>query len=195
MIGRRVLCAAGVAIAAASGACAGAPGGHATPPRVYGVAVAGTSGAPEHATGFAAGGDRVVTVAHVLDAGRAVTVDGRRAAVVRVDRRDDLAVLAVPGLHAAPIRTGAGAVGPVRLLSRPARVRRAFTAIVRADPGTKPARRPALSLDAAVAAGDSGAPVTGRDGRVVGVLFATSREQARTAYAVDGSALAALLGR
>jgi len=189
------LLAAAAAAAVAIAAWAGIPRGHGAPPHVYGVSVAGGVGAPEFATAFAAGGDRVVTVAHVLDAGATVTVDGRRAAVLRVDRRDDLAVLTVPGLDAGSIRTGAGAIGPVRLLARPARVRRAFTAIVRIDQQTPPARRPALDLDAAVASGDSGAPVIGRDGRVVGVVFAASRDRARTAYAVDGTALRVLLGR
>jgi S1-C subfamily serine protease len=191
MSGARLLAVAAVAVAA----WAGIPRGHAASPRAFSLSVADGSGAPAFATGFAAGGDRVVTVAHVLDAGRTVTVDGRRAAIVRVDRRDDLALLTVPGLNAESIRTGAGAVGAVRLLARPARVRRAFTAIVRVDPATTPSRRPTLDLDAAVAGGDSGAPVIGRDGRVVGVLFASSRDRARTAYAVDGSAVAALLRR
>jgi S1-C subfamily serine protease len=184
----------GVVAAAVAVAVAWAPVApdRAAPPRVHGVSVGG-SGTTEFATGFGAGGDRVVTVAHVLDAGPAVSVDGRRATVVRVDRRDDLAVLAVAGLKARAIRTGAGASGPVALLGRPARVRRAVTAIVRRDPRAEAVRRPALDLDAAVAAGDSGAPVIGRDGRVVGVLFAASRERARTAYAVDGTALGALL--
>jgi S1-C subfamily serine protease len=192
MTGVRLLAIAAAA-AAALAAWAGIPRGHAASPKVYGVSAVGGSGAPEFATGFATGGDRVVTVAHVLGPGRTVTVDGRRAAVVRVDRRDDLAVLTVPGLNAGSIRTGAGSIGPVRLLARRARVRRAFTAIVRIDPQTPAARRPALDLDAAVAGGDSGAPVIGRDGRVVGVLFAASSERARTAYAVDGTALGALL--
>ena len=135
----------------------------------------------------------MVTVAHVLDGGPAVRVDGTpRRACVRIDRRDDLAVLAVSG-PAAPrsIRTGAGGD---RRRSRCSHARPACgarcTAVVR---GLAPARRPALDLDAAVAPGDSGAPVIGRDGRVVGILFAASRERARTAYAVDGTAVGALL--
>jgi S1-C subfamily serine protease len=194
MSGARLLAVAAAVGAMAVGAFAGILPGHATPPRAFSVSADGSS-APEFASGFAAGGDRVVTVAHVLDAGRTVTVDGRSATVVRVDRRDDLALLSVPGLNADSIRTGAAEIGPVRLLARPARVRRTFTAVVRVDPTTAPSRRPALDLDAAVAAGASGAPVIGRDGRVVGVVFAASRDRGHTAYAVDGSAVAALLRR
>lgn len=191
MSAARLLAAAVPAAVAVVAWVAIAPGTTA-PPRVYRVSAAGTA-APEFATGFAAGGDRVVTVAHVLDAGPAVSVDGHRAAVLRVDRRNDLAVLMVPGLKAGAIHTGAGSIGPVRLLARPARVRRAFTAVMGIDAQTAPVRRPALDLDAAVAGGDSGAPVIGHDGRVVGVLFAASSERAHTAYAVDGTALGALL--
>jgi S1-C subfamily serine protease len=185
----RLLGVAAVALAAATaGAWAAATRGHDAPPGLVAVVAGG-----EHATGFAAGGDRVVTVAHVLDAGRAPSVDGRRARVIRVDRAADLALLALPGLHAAPVRTGSGGPGGVRLLGRHAQVRRAITATVRGAPGAPLARRPALELAAAARPGDSGAPVLAADGRVVGVLFAASRERADTAYAVDGSALAGLL--
>jgi S1-C subfamily serine protease len=187
----RLLCVACVAAAALLPACGerAAPG-----PRVVEVAVTSPAGAAELATGFAAGGDRVVTVAHVLDEPGTVAVDGRVARVVRIDRRDDLAVLAVPGLRAAPARIGKGGHA-VRLLlrdgARPGVVRRAITATVRVDPAPA-VRRPALELAAGVEPGDSGAAVVDDSGRVVGVLFATSRERVHTAYAVDASALAAL---
>jgi S1-C subfamily serine protease len=187
MSAARMLGVAGAA-AIALGACAVTPGGHDAAPRLHAVVAGG-----EHATGFAAGGDRVVTVAHVLDAGRPLTVDGRRARVVRVDRAADLALLALPGLHAAPVRMGAGEPGAVRLLGHRARVRRAITATVRVAPGEAVARRAALELAAVADPGDSGAPLLAGDGRVVGVLFAASRDRAETAYAVDGSALRALL--
>jgi S1-C subfamily serine protease len=189
MSAARVLGVAG-AVAVAAGAWAAAPRGHDAAPQLHAVLAGG-----EHATGFAAGGDRVVTVAHVLAAGRPVTVDGRRARVLRVDRAADLAVLALPGLRAGSVRTGAGEPGAVRLLGRPARVRRAITATVGGGASAeRPARRPALELAAAPAPGDSGAPLLAGDGRVVGVLFAASRDRAGTAYAVDGSVLRALLG-
>jgi S1-C subfamily serine protease len=192
MTGARVLCVAGVAAAALIPA---AGRRDAPAPRVVRVAVSSPAGAAELATGFAAGGGRIVTVAHVLDAGGAVTVDGRRAAVIRVDRRDDLALLAVRGLRAPVASTGSGA-GAARLLlrsgPRPASVRRAITATVRIAPDP-PVRRPALELAADVAHGDSGAPVLDGQGRVTGVVFAASTGHAHTAYAVDGAAVAALL--
>jgi S1-C subfamily serine protease len=189
MTAPRLLGVVGVAVAAAgAGAWPATPRGHDAPPGLVALVAGG-----EHATGFTAGGDRVVTVAHVLDAGRPPSVDGHRARVIRIDRAADLALLALPGLHAAPVRTGAGGPGGVRLLGRAARVRRAITATVRGAPGVPLARRPALEVAAAARPGDSGAPVVTADGRVVGVLFAASRERPDTAYAVDGSALAGLL--
>ena len=192
MIGTRALCVAGVAAAALvpAGSQRDAPA-----PRLLRVAVTSPAGAAELATGFAAGGDRVVTVAHVLDAGGAVTVDGRAASVVRVDRRDDLALLAVRGLRAPAASTGAG-TGATRLLlrsgPRPTSVRRAITATVRIAPDP-PVRRSALELAADVAHGDSGAPVVDGHGRVTGVVFAASTGRPHTAYAVGGAAVAALL--
>jgi hypothetical protein len=52
----------------------------------------------EIATGFAVGDGRVITVAHVVDG--PVTVRGRRVRVLRMDRRNDLALLAAPGVRA-----------------------------------------------------------------------------------------------
>jgi S1-C subfamily serine protease len=166
----------------------------AAPPRapaVVPVVVAHATGPPDRATGFVAGDERVVTVAHVL--GGAVTVAGRRATVVRTDPRLDLAVLRVPGLRGPRPRVARGgdplvitAGGP-----RPAPLVRRIVA--RLD-GVE---RPALELRAVVAAGDSGAPVVTRGGRLAGVVFARSRTRAATAYALDCSAAPACraLGR
>jgi S1-C subfamily serine protease len=46
-----------------------------------------------------------------------------------------------------------------------------------------------------VRSGDSGAPLVDADGRVMGVLFASSRSSNDTAYAVAGERVAALLAR
>jgi S1-C subfamily serine protease len=157
----------------------------------------------ERARGFVVGDERVVTVAHVLggsneiegggneivgggDDGARIVVDGRAATVVQLDRRNDLALLRVPGLEGEAPRLGDG--DGTRVLDRPAPIVRHVTA--RVDRG---APRPALIVRAAVAAGESGAPLVTDSGRVAGVVFARSRTRARTAYAVDAAPLAALL--
>jgi S1-C subfamily serine protease len=128
--------------------------------------------AADHATAVPIGGGRVMTVAHVLDAGDPVFVAGRRARVVRIDRRLDLAVLAVPGLRAPAVARGEARAGErvtVRALRGPvpAVVRRVITANVDGEV------RPALELAAAVLPGDSGAPVVDGDGRMLGIVFAS----------------------
>lgn len=194
--------------------------GHATggggPPEPAVVAVE-TPGA-RAATGFVAAGGRIVTVAHAVEDGP-VTVRGadgvaRPATVVRRDASLDLAVLeAAPGalLTARPAgrraaRAGQGArlhpaPASTRLLvrrdagpaSEPAVVLRRIDARVRDGDGRLLARRPALELRVRVAAGDSGAPLVGADGRVAGVLFARSDARPGIAYAVDAGVLGALL--
>jgi hypothetical protein len=164
----------------------------------------------EIATGFAVGVNRIVTVAHVLDGGVAVNgrarvvVNGRRARVLRVDRRSDLALLAAPGLAAHGIDTETAVSGAsVRVLrlrngrtsSLSVHVRRMIVAHVRAPGATRAVTRPALELAARVAAGDSGAPVVSGSGGLAGVVFATSSARDETAYAVDASAVARLLAQ
>jgi hypothetical protein len=163
----------------------------------------------ERARGFVAGDDRVITVAHVLGGGdemvrgddavpgggdeivggddvAQVVVDGRAATIVRLDRRNDLALLRVPGVRGEAPRLGGG--DGTRVLDRPAPVVRRVTA--RVDRG---APRPALIVRATVLPGDSGAPLVTDSGRVAGVVFARSRTRASTAYAVDAAPVAALL--
>jgi S1-C subfamily serine protease len=174
------------------------PGG----PRLVAVLGAGS----ERATGFAVDPGRVVTVAHALDGGTVVRVrtgsGARRARVLRVDRRADLALLAVRGLEAGASRTTtAGPEEDVHVLvlrgsrraARPATVRRAIDARVGAPGPGRPVRRPALELEARTLAGDSGAPVVSEGGEVAGVVFARSHKRADTAYAVSAQALDRLL--
>jgi hypothetical protein len=169
---RAALALAGLALAAAPVL---APRGERARPAVVVVSVGA-----EVATGLA-GGARVTTVAHALTGG-ALRAGGRRASVLRVDAARDLAVLAVPGLHAAPAPPVAG----VRILVRrggrtvalPARVRRRITAHLRG------ATRRALELEASVEPGDSGAPVVA-PGRLLGIVFARSTRRPDTAYAID----------
>ena len=168
--------------------------------RVLAVAVTPRSGPVATGSGFVAGPGRVITVAHLLERRSKIMVrrpgrPARRARLLRLDRRADLALLAVPGVRGRAPRTAA-AGDDIRLLlrrnertvTRPARVRREIEAHVRAAQGARAHSRPALELAARVAAGDSGAPVVSTGGAVTGVLFARSRDSARTAYAVDATA-------
>jgi S1-C subfamily serine protease len=175
--------------------------------RVLAVAVMPPSGPEAAGSGFVVGPGRVVTVAHLMESPANIEVGSargpsRRARLLRLDRRSDLALLAVPGLRGSSLQTAA-AGDKVRLLllrderavTRPARVRRGIEAHVRAAPGARPQSRPALELATRIFAGDSGAPVVTAGGEVTGVLFARSRDHARTAYAVDAAALKALMRR
>jgi S1-C subfamily serine protease len=186
-----------VAALAAAAIAAGCGGGEAAaPPRVLSVRVATGAARPDaDATAFAIGRGRAVTVAHVLRSGRRVLVAARRARVVRVDRRLDVAVLAV-GADGARARAGSVRAGDrvtVRVLrggavrSLPATVRRTISARMGR------AVRPALELAAAVMPGDSGAPVLDGRGRVAGVVFAQAADRDGVAYALDARALGSLL--
>jgi S1-C subfamily serine protease len=147
------------------------------------------------ATAFGVGDGRAVTVAHVLRGGRPVFVGGRRARVLRVDRRLDVALLAVAGAGGAARRgeAGAGEHATVRVVrsdgtaSVQATVRRTISAHIGGQV------RPALELTAEVMPGDSGAPVVDGDGRVVGVVFAQASGGETLAYALDARALGPLL--
>ena len=179
-------------------------------PAVVTVLVDRPSGVPERATGFVAAPGRIVTVAHVLDGGGAVAVqapgDPRRSArVVRVDRVDDLALLearsapagAAPAAGLRTAAAGSDAGGPRVVTPRGARavvVRRQIRARVRDSAGPRVYARAALELAGAVTAGDSGAPVLD-DGELLGVVFARSRRDDGTAYAVDAAAVERLLAR
>jgi S1-C subfamily serine protease len=187
------------AAALAAAALAGCGSGHATPaqPALFQVAAGG-----EVATAFALGPGRAVTVAHVLGTrrrGAGVRLDHRSALILAIDERDDLALLAVPGMTAPRTRLGEARGDVVVLVVRgnrvralPARVRRAIVARIRTPDGRRIVRRDALELRADIEPGDSGAPIVTPDGRVAGVVFAQSERQDHTAYAVDAPAITGL---
>jgi hypothetical protein len=127
-------------------------------------------GRSERATGFAIRDETVVTVAHAL-AG-VVRVDGRRATVIRRDDAADLALLHVPGLKAERLAFGD-----------------ADTLTADVDGAT----REVIVVRRDVRPGDSGTPVI-RHGRLVGVIFARSRDRPRRAYAVAGATLRRVAG-
>jgi hypothetical protein len=179
-------------VLAGGAACAGSS----PPPAPLRVTVTTTGLTDEVATAVPAGGNRVWTVAHAVKGARWVRVGGRRARVVRVDPRLDLAVLAVDGLRAARPRVAAArgaAVVHVLRRGRPvriaARLERRVSAAVRSPQTGRTEVRPALELAAAVLPGDSGAPVTDARGRLVGMIFARALDGPETAWALDAGAL------
>jgi S1-C subfamily serine protease len=162
------------------------------------------------ATGFAIADDRVVTVAHAVAGSRAVGVEvdagsgPMPARVLAVDRRSDLALLAARDAGGSRLDVATAREGTDLRLVRlrdgrgswvSVHVRRAIVAHLRAPGASRSVRRPALELDARVRAGDSGAPLVTESGALAGIVFATSRGRAATAYAVDAAALGRLLSR
>jgi S1-C subfamily serine protease len=155
----------------------------------------------QEGSGWVLARERVVTNAHVVAAVRDPQVriggEGRRyaARVVVFDPVRDLAVLAVPGLPAPPLRLGedlgrgdAAVVagfpldGPYRLDS--ARVREVVTARGEDIYGKRPSTRQVYSLYATVQPGNSGGPLLSASGQVVGVIFAKSLDDDSTGYAL-----------
>jgi len=115
-------------------------------------------------------------------------------------------VLAVPDLRAPALRVGSDlrrgqpAVvagfpldGPYRLDS--ARVREVVTARGEDIYAEQRSVRRIYSLYARVRPGNSGGPVLGADGAVVGVVFAKSLDDDRTAYALTASEAEPVLDR
>lgn len=159
-------------------------------------------------TGWVVADELVVTNAHVV-AGEASTEvvrnDGARlqADVVAFDPERDLAVLAVPGLGRPALPRGeggdgtVGAVfghpggGPLRIA--PASVAREILATGRDIYGASGVDRQVLELAAALAPGDSGAPLVDSTGAVVGVVFAIATDRPEVAYALTTEEVEAVL--
>jgi S1-C subfamily serine protease len=149
----------------------------------------------------------VVTNAHVVAGAEQIVVTGvgsrpLEARAVAFDPSRDLAVLRADGLAVdrlafAPAQSGDSArVGRFEggeVAIAPAGVARRIVATgedIYRDAG---ARRRALQLSAGISAGDSGAGVFDNAGALLGVVFARSRTEDETAYAVAASEIEALL--
>ena len=172
------------------------------------VRVSGTAcGLGIAGSGWVAAPDLVVTAAHVV-AGEEDTVvqapgsDSQRATPVAVDRRNDIAVLRVPGLRAPPLPLGEPDPGePVAILgypedgplaATPGRVGRTVAVLSEDAYGRGPVRRTVTSLRAEVRNGHSGGPAVDRGGTVATTVFAAARTGSRGFGVPDGPVREAL---
>jgi uncharacterized membrane protein required for colicin V production len=156
-------------------------------------------------SGWVVDGDSVVTNAHVVAGGSAVTVQeisggqltGR---VVLFDPDVDVAIVQVPGLTAPPLRletvvqepgTGGASIGypgnrDGEQVVKRAAVQASFEATGRDIYGRSTVTREVYELRSPVRQGDSGGPFVLPDGRVAGVVFAASTTDGSIGYALTG---------
>jgi len=170
--------------------------------RISGTAYA--CGTSSTGSGFVVADDRVVTNAHVVAGVDRPVVElpgqgAREGRVVYFDPADDLAVIAVDGLGAAPLpivptlEVGTVAVvqgypygGP--LTSGGAQVLAVQTATV-PSVGGGASEREIYALAARVRPGNSGGPVLTTDGRAAGVVFARAESEPDLGFAMTTSEL------
>lgn len=174
------------------------------------VKVVGTAESCEkvlEGTGFVFSGNRVMTNAHVVGGVDKPTVqiggEGRRvpARVVLYDWKRDIAVLKAPGLRAPALRfSGEDATsGNSAIVAgfpenggfdvRSARLRGRIQANGPDIYHRGTVSRDVYSLYANIRQGNSGGPLLTPDGRVYGVIFAKSRDDSRTGYALTADEL------
>lgn len=161
-------------------------------------------------SGFVFAPRRVLTNAHVV-AGvtrpKIQVPESSRvydAETVYFDPKIDVAILDVPGLEASPLRMGgnagrgtdaiiAGYPGGGPMTATPARVRGEVPA--NAASGTDIYGQPGVSreiyvLRGVARPGNSGGPLIGLDGGVIGVIFAQSQDDSDTAFALTATQVA-----
>jgi uncharacterized membrane protein required for colicin V production len=166
--------------------------------RITGTAYA--CGQSQSGSGFVVSSERVITNAHVVaGVGQPVveTPNGEALAgeIVYFDPVDDLAIISVPGLEAAPLTTGtnladgSGAIadgypfgGPY--VSDPAQVIALGTISVADIYGQDPTPREVYTLASNVQQGESGGPLLSESGQVVGVIFAKASNTENVGYAL-----------
>jgi S1-C subfamily serine protease len=159
-------------------------------------------------TGWVAAPGIVVTDAHVIAGERRTEVefaDGTQhdATVIAFDPHRDVAVLAVPDLHAPPLSRATGHTGESgavyghpgggALVASPARLGEEILAVGTDIYRTGSSKRHVYVLGASLAPGDSGGPLVNQNGAVVGMAFAIDPGQSNTAYALTNDEIAPVL--
>lgn len=175
--------------------------------RAVTVEVSGCGDAFEtSAAGIVVAPERVVTVAHAVSQGDAVSVSWSQAEfaahVVGYDARTDLAVVAVPGLNMTPVPLAAAhptasvsVVGGLASGTLTATVTEVLTIRIQEVLGTERVSRKGLELAVSAAVGDSGAGVFDEEGRLVGVLFAVNDDGSSVGWATAATEVEALMSR
>lgn len=194
------------------------------PPSEGAVAAAADSGVPSTVrvnaggcdamslgSGFVTADGYVVTNAHVVAGADRIMVHdqvgGHAAEPIHMDPQVDVAVLRVPELTAPPIpwaseqvaRGAAGATlgfpgGSATMEVRPAAVRARTSAVGHDIYGSGSVNRDILVVSAAVVRGESGGPFVTADGTVGGVVFAASRSEDGTGYALTAASVREQVG-
>ena len=166
--------------------------------RVLGTACGlGVSG-----SGWVAGRELVVTAAHVVAGQEDTTVEPAggvprlHATVVAFDRRNDVAVLRVPGLDVSPLALAEPrSSAPVAILgfpesgpfsATPGRIGRTAVVLARDSYGRGPVARTITSIRGRVRHGNSGGPAVDARGRVLATVFA-ARPGGDVGYGVPAS--------
>ncbi len=172
-----------VGLAVAVVACA--DDGPAPVARDVSVRVAGCSLRDALARGIVVAPGAVLTVAHVVRGATGVTVDGAPGTVVAIDPRIDAALLRVDTATGPVTPASSARPGPATLDGRPVTVARTVTADVEEPHDATIYRRAALVVAGHVERGESGSAVLDLRGRLLGMVFAASRETDGVTYAVD----------
>jgi S1-C subfamily serine protease len=181
-----------------------------TQPSVVKVEGTGCGGIVE-GSGFVVSGDDIATNAHVIAGVRnpkVIDSNGiHNTKVVWFNPDVDLAVLQVDHLAGKPLAINDTALdngtpgvvlgypGGGNFDAEPAAIIDHFTALGRNIYGHGVTSRDVYSLQAHVIPGNSGGPVIGADGRVLGIVFATSTQYNNVGYALTGHQVAGELAQ
>jgi S1-C subfamily serine protease len=155
------------------------------------VRVSGTAcGLGIAGSGWVAGRGLVVTAAHVVAGQDDTVVDAPgfeplKATAVAFDRRNDLAIVHVPGLAAPPLELGEPDPGEAvailgypedgPLSATPGRIGRTILVLSEDAYGHGPVRRTVTALRGQIRHGHSGGPAVDRSGAVATTVFAAGR--------------------
>ena len=174
--------------------------------RISGTAYA--CGQNQSGSGFVVAPERIVTNAHVVAGVESPVVelpDGETldARVVWFDPDADVAVLAVPGMTAAPLPLADARIGQEGVVdgyphggpfsSAPAEVLAISDEFVPDIYGENASAREVATIAADVQPGNSGGPLVTLDGQVAGLVFARNSEHANLGYATTIAQLEPLL--